>query len=98
MSQSSDKKPKIGAGHMSAMLRQGLKEIQAMVYADSNIGREPEVGTFGNPTQSQIVDQQNPDKAPSVVDAHVQDARASKAAREQPSREVAPPEPEVDRD
>jgi hypothetical protein len=89
---------KIGEGHAAAMLRQGFKEIQAALYPGSNIAREPEVGTFGHPTQGEIASDRKADLSRSAVDAHVQDARTSKVAREQSAREIAPPEPDLERD
>lgn len=98
MSTNNQPAPKIGEGHASAMLRQGFKELQAALYPDSNIAREAEVGTFGHPTQSEIAGDRKADVSPSVVDAHVEDAKASKASREQRTRgdekTVQPPEPE----
>lgn len=95
---STDNQPKIGEGHAAAMLRAGFREIQEALYPESNIAREAEVGTFGHPTQGEIAGERKADMSPSVVDSHVEDAKASKASREQRTRgdekTVQPPEPE----
>lgn len=49
--------PKIGAGSLEAMGRQGLKELRAALYPDSNIAREAEMGTYGTLTQGEIAEQ-----------------------------------------
>ncbi len=50
-------RPKIGAGHLAAMGRAGLKELtQALVaLPDSNIRPVEEPGLYGNLTPSEIV-------------------------------------------
>jgi hypothetical protein len=95
---------KIGEGHAQAMLRQGLKELQAAVYPDSNVAREAEVGTFGHPGQGEIAADRRPDAQPSILDKHAGDARAyaesqARTARdrggsESPSKEPSEPERE----
>ena len=51
--------PKIGEGHLAAMLRLGLKELaQALKpLPDSNIGQLEEPGVFGNITPQIATDQ-----------------------------------------
>lgn len=51
------KKPKIGAGHMQAWLRAGVKELsQALpAFPDSNIRPVEEPGLVGNLTPQEIV-------------------------------------------
>jgi hypothetical protein len=66
-----DRPRKIGEGHAAAMLRQGLKELQAAVVdPSSNVAREPEPGTFGTPTQGEIASDRRPDIQPSALDKH----------------------------
>lgn len=50
-------KPKIGAGHLAAMGRAGLKELtQALVaLPDSNIRPVEEPGLYGNLTPQEVV-------------------------------------------
>lgn len=56
---------KIGEGHAEAMLRLGLHELQGAVYPDSNVAQRAEVGVFGSPTQSEIM-QERRDEGPEV--------------------------------
>ena len=50
-------KPKIGAGHMEAMLRAGAKELSQALVAlpDSNIRPVEEPGLYGNLTPQEVV-------------------------------------------
>lgn len=50
-------KPKIGAGHVAAMGRAGLKELSQALVAlpDSNIRSVEEPGLYGNLTPQEIV-------------------------------------------
>lgn len=82
-------KKKIGEGHASAMLRQGLKELQAAIFPGSNVAREPEPGTFGTPTQGEIAADRKPDNEASIIDQHSDNARAQRPKRADPQ-----PEPE----
>ena len=41
---------KIGARHMDARARLGLREPRAAMYPDSNVAQHPEHGTFGTLT------------------------------------------------
>ena len=97
-SKPSEPKRKIGEGHAQAMARQGLREIQAAMYTGSNVAREAEPGTFGNPTQGEIAANRRPEQDRSAFDTHATDARAQaranreRADRDDPGR--SPPEPE----
>lgn len=49
--------PKIGAGHASAMFRQGLRELRNALYADSNVAAPmTEYGIYGTRTPGEIAD------------------------------------------
>jgi hypothetical protein len=50
-------KPKIGAGHLAAMGRAGLKELSQALVAlpDSNIRPVEEPGLYGNLTPQEVV-------------------------------------------
>jgi hypothetical protein len=45
---------KIGEGHLEAMARKGLKELQAAVLPESNVAQGPEYGQFGTMTPGEI--------------------------------------------
>ena len=47
---------KIGEGHMSAMARQGLRELRGSLYTGSNIAQQPEYGLYGTMTPGEIAD------------------------------------------
>lgn len=52
-----DKARKIGEGHAKAMGRQGLKELRASLYSESNVAQQPEYGLYGTKTQGEIADE-----------------------------------------
>ena len=45
---------KIGDGHAAAMGRQGLDELRAALYADSNVAQRPQYGLYGTMTPGEI--------------------------------------------
>ncbi|MBI5431864.1 MAG: hypothetical protein HZA52_03425 [Planctomycetes bacterium] len=59
--------PKLGAGHASAMFRQGLSELRGALYAESNVAQPPQYGMYGVPTPSEVSNERvdvGPDEAP----------------------------------
>jgi len=56
------RKAKIGDGHASAMGRQGLNELRAALYTDSNVAQRPEYGLYGTRTQGEIADDRKVDE------------------------------------
>lgn len=57
---------KIGAGHASAMFRQGLAELRAALYPDSNVAQPTQYGTRtpGEVMQERAPDARDPDEQP----------------------------------
>lgn len=47
---------KIGEGHASAFFRQGLRELRAALYPDSNVAQPPELGLYGTLTPGEIAE------------------------------------------
>ena len=94
-------KPKIGAGHASAMARQGLHELRAAFYTESNIAQQPEMGTYGTLTPGEVADSRKEDgqqrdagydygeESRSVLDDRLQQAesREAEVTRDEPSME-----------
>ena len=58
--------PKIGEGHASAWLRQGLREVRAAIYPESNVAQPPEYGLYGTMTPGEIAESRRPDPTPSL--------------------------------
>ena len=56
MARGEQRQPKIGEGHAAAMLRQGLRELRAAVYPESNVAQTPEYGLYGTLTPGEIAD------------------------------------------
>lgn len=78
-----EQKPKIGAGHVAAMGRQGLRELRGAMYPDSNVAQQPEYGLYGTMTPGEIaadrkVDepQIGPDEERSVLTNKLQQAES----------------------
>lgn len=53
---SKETNPKIGAGHLAGMARQGLRELRAALYPESNIAQPPDLGIAGNATPGEIAE------------------------------------------
>ena len=51
---SKEEKPKLGAGHLAAMGRQGLAELRAALYPESNVAQPPGPGIYGTSTQREV--------------------------------------------
>ncbi len=47
---------KIGEGHFSAWMRQGLRELRAAFYPDSNVAQSPEYGLYGTKTPGEVAE------------------------------------------
>ncbi|MBX3412818.1 MAG: hypothetical protein KF708_09025 [Pirellulales bacterium] len=46
--------PKIGEGTFSAWMRQGLREVRAMLYPESNVAQQTEYGLYGTRTPGEV--------------------------------------------
>jgi hypothetical protein len=58
---SEDSDPKIGAGHASAMVRQGLRELRAAMYPGSNVAQPAEYGLYGTRTPGEVAESRRSD-------------------------------------
>lgn len=47
---------KIGEGHFAAWMRQGLRELRAAFYPDSNVAQAPEYGLYGTRTPGEVAE------------------------------------------
>lgn len=89
------KQPKIGAGHASAMYRQGLAELRGAVYPSSNIAQPPQYGLYGTRTPGEVMEDKeltvkDPDEVRrSVLDEKLRDAEARQKPREDRSRDIS---------
>jgi hypothetical protein len=87
--------PKIGAGHASAMFRQGLAELRAALYDDSNVAQPAQYGLYGTRTPGEVAEARRSEERDlneepkSVLEERLQQ---SEHARDERDRE--PPEPE----
>src|SRR5580658_6232962 len=47
---------KWGSEHAGAMFRQGLRELRAAFYPDSNVAQQPEYGVYGTKTPGEVAE------------------------------------------
>lgn len=87
--------PKIGAGHAQAMFRQGLTELRATLYPESNVAQPSVYGIAGTRTPGEVMQEKqgelrDPDEKPSILSERLKQAEREAAVRE--------PEPERERE
>lgn len=85
-----DNTPKIGAGHASAMWRQGLAELRAAFYPESNIAQPTQYGIYGTLTPGEVADSRKPE---AERDHDEEPHRASAELGKQPAAEREQREP-----
>ena len=91
-------KEKFGAGHASAMARQGLRELRGALYTQSNVAQAPDYGIYGNKTPGEIADERSAETAPveksadqeprSVLQDRLNRAESQREASSRDNREV----------
>lgn len=91
----SEKKPKLGAGHASAMFRQGLSELRNSLYPESNVAQPAVYGIAGTRTPGEVMQDKHgavrdPDEKPSLLKDHIK--QAEKENQSDKSREREPRE------
>ncbi|MGD9790601.1 MAG: hypothetical protein AB7Q00_12630 [Phycisphaerales bacterium] len=86
MSRQDERESKIGAGHASAMMRQGLSELRGVFFNESNVAQPTQYGIYGHVTPGEVAKEreqtdlaQSPDQEPqqkteSLLDHHVERA------------------------
>lgn len=70
---------KIGAGHAEAWLRQGLNELRAAFYPESNVAQQPEYGLYGTRTPGEVAESRrseglNLEEEKSALTEHLREA------------------------
>jgi hypothetical protein len=89
--------PKFGQGHASAMFRQGLSELRASLYAESNVAQPPQVGLYGTPPQGEVMQERGTyGRGPGEPPSPVLQGRLPQSSRDERDHEPKPPEPERD--
>lgn len=83
---------KIGAGHASAMFRQGLAELRGALYPESNVAQPTVYGIYGTKTPGEVMqdkqgDVRDPDERPSILDERMKVAERDGREQEPPERE-----------
>ena len=86
---------KIGSEHVSAMARQGLRELRAAMYPDSNVAQPAEYGIYGTMTPGEVAESRRGDgrdledekPTDSVVESRLAAVRAVEPQRDEPDRD-----------
>jgi hypothetical protein len=52
---------KWGSEHASAMFRQGIRELRAAMYPESNVAQQPEYGIYGTKTPGEVAESRRGD-------------------------------------
>lgn len=91
---SNEPTPKIGAGHASAMFRQGLAELRAAIYPESNVAQPTVYGIAGTRTPGEVMQEKqgelrDPDEQPSILNE-----RLSQVEKDPRAQEPEPPQQE----
>ena len=88
-----EQSPKLGAGHAAAMWRQGLRELRAAVYPESNVAQPPEHGLYGTKTPGEVAQDRR------IIDSDFDDeGRRDAIDQYRDMRRDERDEPEVDMD
>ena len=74
---------KIGEGHLSALGRQGIRELRAAMYPESNVAQPAEYGIYGTKTPGEVAEARRPDERDleeegqgrSIVDERLEQAK-----------------------
>jgi hypothetical protein len=93
----SPRSTKIGEGHASAMFRQGLRELRASLYPESNVAQPPELGLAGTLTPGEIAESRRHELAPSLEDEQ-KPSPLTASLQQAESRPVEPNRDTKDRD
>jgi hypothetical protein len=90
-----DDTQKIGSGHAAAMWRQGLAELRAAIYPESNVAQPSELGLYGRATPGEIAEARRSDgrEANEEPSSTLAD-RIQEAESRADDRDREPPEPE----
>jgi hypothetical protein len=80
---------KIGAGHLSAMGRLGLKELRGALYPESNAAQPSEYGLYGTQTPGEVAEARRGDERDleeekpkdSIVDDRLREAESRREDR-----------------
>lgn len=88
--------PKIGAGHASAMFRQGLAELRNALYPESNVAQQQaQYGLYGTKTPGEVAEARKAeDRDLNEEPRSILDERTAQAEQARDVREPEPPQPE----
>lgn len=87
---------KFGTGRASAMARQGLRELRAAMYPNSNVAQSGEYGLYGTMTPGEVAEsrrdetlnlEQEAPRVSSVLESRMQAAKDRAIEPQAPGRE-----------
>ncbi len=91
---------KIGEGHASAMVRQGLRELRGAMYTGSNVAQPAEYGLYGTKTPGEVAEARRADDRgleDEMQGRSIFDNRLPRS-RDRDDRDEGPAPPDLDRD
>ncbi|MCC7010917.1 MAG: hypothetical protein IT454_00025 [Planctomycetes bacterium] len=89
-----DEPKPIGTGHMAAMGRQGLAELRAALYPESNVAQPPGYGIVGSPLPSEIAQEHERASTSAIEPQSAVESRLPAPEPEPPRQDEKPHEPE----
>lgn len=88
---------KIGEEHFSAWLRQGLRELRAAFYPESNVAQPAEYGLYGTKTPGEVAEARREVELEPDAGVSNQESALNRTVREAESR-AGHEEPTLSRD
>jgi hypothetical protein len=80
--------PKIGTGHAEAMFRQGLAELRAAMFPESNVAQPAQYGLYGTKTPGEVAEARKSEERDlneeprSILEERLQQAEKARDGRE----------------
>lgn len=81
---------KIGTGHAAAMARQGLRELRAAIYPESNVAQPPEYGIYGTKTPGEVAEDRRGDPRDLEEESRGRDSALAERSRQAQARADRP--------
>jgi len=101
MAKEEEQYQKIGAGHLSAMARQGLAELRGALYQDSSVAQPTMYGIVGTKPPGEVMEERrgesrDPDENPSILDERLNQIEQEAIEPQLDQPEIEPPQHERD--
>ena len=88
----------IGTGHVGGMARQGLRELRAALYPESNVAQPPDLGIAGNATPGEVEQARRPNEQSKEIANWEQEGGSICNSYVQKAQQAQPPKGRDDRE